>query len=174
METKSPAQVRARREEVVLAHMDAEARHAIDETVATFARPRYEIVPTGEVIDGAEALTAFHVETDRAFPDFRFGDPVIHHTDDAVIVEVDFIGTHLGPWRGLPATGRPVRYRMCNVFVFEGLDMVCERLHFDRLEILLQLGIARDPTTVSGRLTTFFNHPFRVGSAFARGLFRRG
>jgi predicted ester cyclase len=166
-------ETRARREEIVLAHMDAEDRHAIDETVATFARPRYEVIPTGEVFDGAAALTAFHVETDRAFPDFHFGEPTIYHGDDVVIVEVDFIGTHLGPWRGLPATGRPVRYRMCNIFEFEGTDLVCERLHFDRLAILIQLGIARNPTTLSGRLTTFFNHPLRVGGAALSSLFGR-
>lgn len=37
---------------------------------------------------------------------------VLHHADDAMLVEIDFVGTQEGAWRGLPATGRLVRYRM--------------------------------------------------------------
>jgi predicted ester cyclase len=161
-------EIRKAREAVVLAHMDSEDRHAFEETIETFSHPRYEVVPTDEVFDGAEALRGFYEETHVAFPDFHFGEPLIHHTDDTVIVEVDFIGTHLGPYRGLPATGRKLRYRMCNLFVFEGTDLVCERLHFDRLTILIQLGIARDPTTAMGRLVTAFNHPLTLLKALLR------
>ena len=93
--------------------------------------------------------------------------------DDAVMVETDFVGTHLGPWRGLPATGRRVRYRMCNIFEFEGDRLVCERLHFDLLTVLEQVGIARDPTTPAGRVMTFVNHPWRVTSAYVQSIFRR-
>ncbi len=168
-------EIRKAREAIVLAHMDSEDRHAFEETIETFSRlsidghgARYEVVPTDEVFDGAEALRGFYEETHVAFPDFHFGEPVIHHTDDTVIVEVDFIATHLGPYRGLPATGRKLRYRMCNLFIFEGTNLVCERLHFDRLTIMIQLGIARDPTTVMGRVATAFNHPLTL----LRAVFR--
>jgi hypothetical protein len=90
-----------------------------------------------------------------------------------VFVEVDFVGTHLGPWRGLPPTGRTIRYRMCNVFEFDGESLVCERLFFDLNTILQQLGIARDPTSTSGQVMTFINHPITVTRAFIRQLFSR-
>lgn len=154
--------IRDARQALVLAHMDSEVQHTFEETIATFTHPRYEVVPTGEVFDGVEALRDFYAETETAFPDFRFGEPILHHCDDSVIVEVDFIGTHLGPYRGLPPTGRELRYRMCNVFVFEGTDLVCERLYFDRLTIMIQLGIARDPTSILGRIMTAFNHPLTL------------
>jgi hypothetical protein len=35
----------------------------------------------------------------------------LHHADDAVIAEVDVLGTHLGPLRALPPTGRAFRCR---------------------------------------------------------------
>jgi len=59
-----------------------------------------------------------------------------------------------------------VSYRMCNVFVFEGERLVAERLYFDMIGILRQLGIASDPTSLRGRLEIFVNHPLVVASAF--------
>ena len=37
-------------------HMESENAHDFDMTIATFGHPRYEIVPTGEVYDGEEAV----------------------------------------------------------------------------------------------------------------------
>jgi steroid delta-isomerase-like uncharacterized protein len=164
--------LRTQREEIVREHMETEARKDFAATVRTFAHPRYEVMATGETHDGEQAVSAFLEETGAAFPDFRFETQHLHHADGAVIVEVVFHGTHGGAWRGLPATGRRVRYTMCNVFVFEDALLVCERLHFDLMTILRQVGIARDPTTLSGRVATFANHPIVVGRALMRGLFR--
>ncbi len=163
---------RAERERIVIAHMEAETRLDSAGTVATFASPRYEVVPTGEVIDGAEAVGRLLDETMRAFPDLRFTTHALHHADDAVFVECTFEGTHLGPWRGLPATGKRVAYRMCNVFVFDGDRLLCERLYFDILTALKQVGVARDPTTTGGRIATFLNHPVTVLGAALRSLRR--
>ena len=165
--------LRAARERVVREHIASEERGDFDATVATFHRPRYEVTPTGETFDGAAAVRAFLDESGRAFPGFTFETHAMHHADDAVIVETTFHGTHRGPWRGLPATGREVAYRMANVFVFEDDRLVCERLHFDRLTILQQLGIARDPTTLAGRVGVFFNHPITTLRAFLGALTRR-
>ena len=147
------------RQGIVQAHMDSEGRGDFEATIAT-----------GEEHDGAAELRHFYAETSTAFPDFRFENADFHHCVDAVITEVDFVGTHLGAWRGLPATGRKVRYRMCNIFVFDGDKLVCERLHFDLHTVLMQVGIARDPTTMLGQLTTFANHPVHVSAAFLRSL----
>src|SRR5690349_11182287 len=106
------------REAVVRLHMETEERKDFAATVKTFARPRYEVVATGEEHQGERDVEAFLSETGRAFPDFRFTRTTLHHADDAVIVETTFNGTHEGSWRGLPATGREVSYAMCNVFVF--------------------------------------------------------
>lgn len=37
---------------VVRDHMESENHHAFDQTLATFAHPRYELMATGEVFDG--------------------------------------------------------------------------------------------------------------------------
>jgi steroid delta-isomerase-like uncharacterized protein len=158
------------REAIVRAHTESENRHSFDETVGTFATPRYEVVPTGEVHEGADEVRRFLQETHAAFPDFVLEEHALHHASEAVFAEVEFVGTNLGPWRGLPATGKRVRYRMCNVFVFDGDRLRCERLYFDLMTALRQVGIARDPTSVAGRMETVLMHPFVIASALLRAL----
>lgn len=161
------------RERVVRAHIDAEARGDFAGALATFHAPRYEIVATGEVHDGAAAVAAFYDETARAFPDLEFQEPVLHHCAAGVCVETVLRATHAGAWRGLPATGRRVEYAMMNLFLFEEDRLVLERMYFDLLTPLRQIGIARDPVSTSGRIATALNHPLVVGGAFARALFGR-
>jgi mannose-6-phosphate isomerase-like protein (cupin superfamily) len=93
--------------------------------------------------------------------------------DDAVIVEGDFRGTHNGLWRGLPPTGRTVDFPLIIVFEFEGDRMVCERSYFDLGAPLRQLGVARDPNSLSGQIATALNHPLTVGRAYLGDLRRR-
>ncbi len=160
----------------MLEHMESENRHAFDVTMATFHHPRYEIVPTGDVYDGEAEVQSYFDDTRRAFPDQRNENHVLRHADDAVIVEIDLKGTHLGPLRGLPATGRSFTCRTAVFFLFEpGTDkLVCERAYFDSATILRQLGIAHDPLTLRGRLATVANHPVTIGGALLRSLTRRG
>jgi len=46
-------------------------------------------------------------------------------------------------------------------------------MYFDLLTPLKQLGIARDPTTLSGRIGAAIQHPLTVGGAFLRAAFHR-
>ncbi|MGZ5337681.1 MAG: ester cyclase [Solirubrobacterales bacterium] len=161
--------LRSRREEIVREHMDSENRHEFDGTLETFDHPRYEIVPTGEVHDGPEEVMAYFEETRRAFPDQRNELVELHHADDAVIAEFILRGTHEGPLRALPPTGRDFEVEMIAVFVFEQDRLVCERVYFDAGTILQQLGVARDPLSIGGRLGTAASHPLTIG----RGLVRR-
>jgi steroid delta-isomerase-like uncharacterized protein len=153
--------------------MTAENAHAFDEAIAFFHRPRYEVVPTGEVFDGAERLGDLMDENVTAFPDFRFEYDALMHADDAIVVEGTFTGTHLGAWRGLPATGRRVAFPMVIVFPFDGERMLGERLYFDLGTALRQLGVARDPSTTTGKIMTLLNHPVTVGRALIRAATHR-
>jgi steroid delta-isomerase-like uncharacterized protein len=167
------ADLRERRAAVVREHMDSENRHEFDATLATFAHPRYEIVPTGDVYDGPEEVMGYFAETRAAFPDQRNELVAMHHAEDAVVVEFDLLGTHLGTLRGLPPTGRAFTCRSLAIFVFEGDQIVCERVYFDSATILRQLGIAHDPLTLRGRIATVLNHPLTIGRAVARRAARR-
>jgi steroid delta-isomerase-like uncharacterized protein len=142
---RPPADVQAARESVVREHMESENRHEFDATLATFAHPRYEIVPTGDVYDGADAVMEYFRATRTAFPDQRNEPRHVWAADGAVIAEFDLLGTHEGELRGIPATGRTFRVPMIAVFEFgdaarpEGIT--CERVYFDSTSMLTQLGV---------------------------------
>ena len=132
-------ELRERREAIVREHMESENRHEFDVTMATFHHPRYEIVPTGEVHDGEEAVARYFAESRAAFPDQRNEPIAIHHADDALIVEFWLRGTHEGELRGMPPTGRSFEARCVALFLFEEDRLVCKRVYFDSATILGQL-----------------------------------
>jgi len=53
-------------------------------------------------------------------------------------------------------------------FVFDGDQLVCERVYFDQLTIMRQLGLAHESTSLAGRATLLVSHPLTVGRALAR------
>lgn len=141
-DTGAGTNLRARREAVVREHMESENRHAFDVTLATFARPHYELIATGDVFDGADEVSRYYQTSRAAFPDQRNEVHAIHQADDAVVVEFDLLGTHRGPLRGIPPTGRSFRCRMVALFFFDGDRIVNERVYWDAATILRQLGLA--------------------------------
>ena len=134
--------LRETREQLVREHMESENRHEFDVTMGTFHHPRYEIVPTGEVYDGAEEVQAYFDSSRAAFPDQRNELIALHHADDAVIAEFWLKGTHEGPLRGIPPTGKDFTCRCAAFFLFEEDRLICERVYFDAVSILTQLGLA--------------------------------
>lgn len=164
------ATVKKERERIVREHMESENEQDFETTMGTFSHPRYELIGTGEVHDGDAEVRAYFQETRTAFPDQRNELLELHHADAGVIVEFMLRGTHTGPLRGFPATGRSFECRMTAFFIFDEKAIVCERVYFDQLTILRQLGIAHDPSTLRGRLATVANHPVTVGRALVRQL----
>ena len=134
---------RVRREAVVRAHIEAEAvAHDVSAIVSTFHHPRYEVPALGAVVDGAEEVTGLVEGLLAAFPDFHLTMKRLYHAEDAVIVECTFGGTQQGAWAGLPPTKRPMEVDSVLIFVFEGDDLVCEKVYFDHATVLRQLGAA--------------------------------
>jgi steroid delta-isomerase-like uncharacterized protein len=133
--------LRQRREDVVRRHMEAENVHDFETVMRTFANPRYEIIPTGQVHDGDAAVRQYFRDTRGAFPDQRNELVSLRHADDAVVVEFWLLGTHRGPLSGVAPTGRSFRVRMTALFLFEGDGdgIVCERVYFDAATMLRQL-----------------------------------
>lgn len=131
IEPTTSDQVRARREAVVREHMESENDLDFDRTIATFEHPRYELIPTGEVFDGEQAVREYFRSSRAAVPDQRNELIAIHSTDDAVVVEF---------WlRGTPVGRAAFECRMLAIFEFEGESIVCERVYWDRETIRRQL-----------------------------------
>jgi len=144
--------LRAHREDLVRRHMADENALDFDAVLATFPHPHYELIPTGAVYDGREAVSAYYADTRAAFPDQTNELISLRHAGDAVVVEFWLRGTHKGPFRAIPATGGRFEARMTAFFLFEGSTLVCERVYFDVLTILKQLFGAIDPKRPSSLL----------------------
>jgi len=154
---------------IVLDHIAAFNAGGLDQALLSFEHPRLELAATDEVIDGPDAVMGSWKALRRAFPDLLIETITLHESDSAIVVEAVARGTHSGGFRGLPPTGRHVELPVGGIFVFEDRGLVCLRLFFDTTTFLQQLGVARDPLSVAGRVGTVAGHPLRVG----RGVIRR-
>ena len=134
--------LRARRLEVLDVHFQSEIDHDWDRCLSTFRGvPRYEIVPTGQVHEGADQVVAYHTAQRTAFPDQRHEHVRFHFADDdTVIAEFDLLGSNTGEFLGLPATGRTFRVATIAVFQFDGDRIVNERVYLDSASLLRQIG----------------------------------
>lgn len=121
--------------------MRSENEHRFEDTLQTFDHPRYELVPTGDVYDGAEQVAEYYRTSRAAFPDQRNENVVLHLAEDSVVAEFDLLGTMQGELRGMQPTGRSFRCRMCALFLFAPGEsrIVCERIYFDQASIMQQL-----------------------------------
>ena len=156
--------------ETVLEHMRLENAHDFPACAAKFTKAKYEVPADDVVYDGADAVVGFLDENKRAFPDFHFEPTRVSPSAEVVVVEGRFRGTHLGLWRGLPATGHKVDFPMCLVFEFEGDAMVNEVIYMDLATPLQQLGVAFNPDSAEFKLMTALTHPVTLGRAIIDGL----
>jgi ketosteroid isomerase-like protein len=122
-------------------HMESENVQDFERTLATFGHPRYELIGSGDVFDGAERVKRYFRESRAAVPDQRNQLIAMHSADDAVIAEFDLTGTPRA------AGGRSFTCRMVALFTFpEGGDrIVCERVYWDSATIARQLAPASGP-----------------------------
>jgi steroid delta-isomerase-like uncharacterized protein len=133
---------RTRRLEVLEAHFRSEVEHDWDTCLATFGgHARYEIVATGQVHDGDEAVLAYHRAQRVAFPDQRHEHVRLHCADDdTVIAEFDLLGTNTGEFLGCAPTGQSFRVPVIAVFSFADDRITNERVYLDSASLLRQIG----------------------------------
>jgi hypothetical protein len=118
--------------------MADENRLAFDEVLASFDHPHYEIVATGQVHDGAAAVTDYYRRSRALFPDQHNELISLRHSDDAVIVEFWLRGRLAGRAGHGVDSGR-FEVRMTAFFVFDGPTLIAERVYFDSLTMVKQL-----------------------------------
>lgn len=59
---------------------------------------------------------------------------------DLVVTRVECIGTQLGPFRGLPPSGRKATFTAIGIDRFDGEKVVERSAHFDIVDLMRQLG----------------------------------
>jgi len=107
--------IRVRREAIVNAQIKTEAvSHDVAATVAAFRHPRYEVSAFGAIVDGAEAVNELMSGPLAASPESY--------------------------WAGIDPTGKRMEIQSVLIFVFEGDNLVCEKVYFDHAAVQRQLG----------------------------------
>lgn len=171
-----PKDRRAARIAIVEQHIRLENEHDLEGVLRTFGETaRYDDEPWGEHYTGRDGVRLFYEQLMRALPDLEIAVQRRHAAEDAVLVEVVVRGTHLGGWRGLPATGRRVEFPLCGVYTFDADDRLAgERIYYDRGSVLRQLGVFHEPRSILGQICTVATHPVTIARAVVRKLLRAG
>lgn len=160
---------------VVEQHIRLENEHDLEGVLRTFGdSAQYDDEPWGEHYKGRNGVRQFYEQLMKALPDLEIEVQRRHVADDAILVEVMIRDTHLGGWRGLPATGRRVEFPLCGVYTFDADDRLAgEKIYYDRGTVLRQLGVFHEPQSVLGQISILATHPTTIARAFARKLLRR-
>ena len=160
---------------IVEQHVRLENAHDLEGVLRTFGySARYDDEAWGEHYKGANGVRLFYEQLMKALPDLEIEVQRRHVTDDAIVLEVMIRGTHLGPWRGLPATGRTVEVPLCGVYTFDSDDRLAgEKIYYDRGTVLRQLGVFHEPQSVIGQICILATHPITIAHAIARKLLRK-
>ena len=95
---------------------------------------------TGRVVEYFKSLS-------DAFPDIRYHLETGHEAGNVAIDEGYVTGTHTGSLvlpdqTTIPATGRSIRVRSCDVMTVENGVATRHNIYWDQLELLSQLGLA--------------------------------
>jgi steroid delta-isomerase-like uncharacterized protein len=166
---------RSARIAIVEQHVRLENEHDLEGVLATFGDgARYDDEAWAEHFEGASGVRQFYEQIMKALPDLKIDVQRRHVADDAILLEVIIRGTHLGPWRGLPPTGRRVNIPLLGVYTFDQQDRLAgERIYYDRATVLRQLGVFHEPQSALGQICTLATHPITIASALARKLLRK-
>lgn len=122
-------------------HFAAESAHDSERTLATLAEDvTYRVVASGVVLHGKAEVARYYDLWWKAFPDVTIEIQRLVATGEWVIAENVATATHLGPFLGLPPTGRRVTQHLCALIRVSDGEMVEETVYYDQLERIRQLG----------------------------------
>ena len=113
---------------------------------ALYAQDAVAETPDQGTITGRDQIAAYMGEFSAAFPDAAYEQRYKHEAGDTAIDEGYFVGTNTGSsganGETIPATGRRVRLRECDVVTVENGVVTSHRFYFDVQDWLTQLGLA--------------------------------
>ena len=108
------------------------------------------IAGSGVRLEGGEGARQFGEMWANAFSDGRIEIDNVVDGGDQVVVEFTGQGTHdgtlAGPMGVIPATGRSVTLKLCDVWRFEGGSATTLTSYFDTGALMAQLGLLPEAT----------------------------
>lgn len=123
------------------------------ETLARcYAANAVAYTPDEGELTGRDSITEYLFHFWEAMPDVRYEHTESHEAGDVAIDEGYVVGTNTGPIRlpsgeTLPATGKQVRVRSCDIAKVEAGEITSHQFYFDQMEFLGQLGLLRELTS---------------------------
>jgi uncharacterized protein (TIGR02246 family) len=121
---------------------------------ACYARDATIAVPGGVELRGADGAKQFLAIWTEGVPDNEIAITHEYVCGPVVVQEAVFSGTHTGPLmvpsgEVIPPTGRSVSASYVDIFEVEDDRIKSDRLYFDQLELLTQLGLVPDPAAAA-------------------------
>ena len=107
-------------------------------------------VPTDVVPSGPEEIKEHVAGWLARFPDLRFRIEQMLSEDDRVVSQLLMEGTHLGPWMGIPASGKKMQIRMFTVHRVGQGKIVEDWVLVESLGFFQQLGILPNTADLVG------------------------
>jgi steroid delta-isomerase-like uncharacterized protein len=102
-------------------------------------------VGPGDVFRGKDGARKYNENWANGFPDGRVTIDRVHADGDTVVVEFTGRGTHTGTLAtsmgDIPATGRSMTLKLCDVIEFRDGLIVRQRSYFDTGSMMAQLGL---------------------------------
>ena len=126
----------------------------LDKSLATIAQDcEVFLVPFGMTLRGHDGYKQFLLGWAEAFPDSRTEMTNLFATEDQAVIEYIGRGTHTGTLHGpagdIPATGRKVEFRLCDVRGIKNGKFVSLHQYYDALSFMQQLGLIPSPDQAS-------------------------
>jgi ketosteroid isomerase-like protein len=135
-----------------------EARDAMDRVTDAFFSSEWDtaaklyapdavaVTPDRGEVTGKDNIIAWSRELVDAFPDARYEPVNEYESGNTAIDEGYFAGTNTGPLQGptgetIPATGKSVRVRACDIATVENGVITSHRFYYDQMDFLGQLGL---------------------------------
>jgi steroid delta-isomerase-like uncharacterized protein len=126
--------------------------HDADGIGALFADEGVFTEPAGE-FKGRDAIVEYWRRMFEAFPDMQGRDDLKAEAGDTAFNEWTFGATHSGPWEtpegSIPATGKRVTLRGCDLVAVKDGRIYEQRAYYDQLSLMTQLGLVPEGALAS-------------------------
>jgi ketosteroid isomerase-like protein len=123
-----------------------------DTQAACYAADAVAVTPDEGELVGPEAISSWLSQFGESFPDMNYEYAQKYEAGNVAIDEGFLVGTHTRPLplpsgEILPATGKNIRVRSCDIAHVEGGLITRHEFYLDQMEFLGQLGLLPETQT---------------------------
>ncbi|MDA1360182.1 ester cyclase [Glycomyces luteolus] len=121
--------------------------HDVDKAVSLYADNAVVMTPDAGPVKGRMKIAEYWHQFIDGFPDSHYESIAKLESNGRAVDEGYFIGTHTGELtmpsgETLPATGKKVKLRSCDIATVENGKITEHHLYFDESEFMRQLGLS--------------------------------